>query len=158
MSRRLLVTGDELQFLVFRLGAREFALGISQAERILRYEERAVASGGPPFLGGTVEYGGAQVPLMDLRRRAAVEPTTSEENRVMVLALEGLALALVVDQVTEVLRVDARSILPAEAPVPGFPPECLSGTIARPGRTIVILNAARLLTGPERRALSEARK
>jgi chemotaxis signal transduction protein len=63
-----------------------------------------------------------------------------------------------VDQVTEVLRVDARSIQPAGDPVPGFPPESLGGTITRPGRTIVILNAARLLNVAERRALTEARK
>lgn len=158
MSRRVLVTGDELQFLVFRLGDREFALGISQAERILRYEAQAVTAGGPASLDGTIPYRGERIPLMDLRRRVRIEPTAREETRIMVLALEGIALALVVDQVTEVLRVDARGIQPADGPVPGFPPESVGGTISRPGRTIVILNAARLLNVAERRALTEARK
>jgi purine-binding chemotaxis protein CheW len=151
------VTGDELQFLVFRLGDREYALGISQAERILRYETQAVTAGGPESLDGTIPYGGTRIPLMDLRRRARLEPSAREETRIMVLALEDVSLALVVDQVTEVLRVDARSIQPASDPLPGFPPECLGGTILRQGRTIAILNAARLLTVAERRALMEAR-
>lgn len=158
MSRRILVTGDELQFLVFRLGDREFALGISQAERILRYEPQAVTGGGPKSLDGTIPYGGTSIPLLDLRRRVRIEPTAREETRIMVLALEDASLALVVDQVTEVVRVDARSIQPATDPVPGFPPESLGGTIRRQGRSIVILNAARLLTAAERRALTEARK
>lgn len=156
MSRRVLATGDELQFLVFRLGRKEFALSITQAERILRHDAQPVAPGGPEFLDGRIPFGGVTVPLLDLRRRAGGEAVDREETRIMVLALEGVALALVVDQVTEVLRVDARTILAAEA-VPGFPAEAISGTITRPDRAIVILNAARLLGGTQRLALSEAR-
>jgi purine-binding chemotaxis protein CheW len=157
VSRRVLVTGDELQFLVFRVGGREFALPITQAERILRYQPGEVLAAGPEFLDGVITHAGTPTPLLDLRRRTGAEPSALEETRVMVLALDGMPLALVVDQVTEVLRVDARSIQPASLPPPGCPPESLGGLISRPGRTIVILNAARLLSVAERRALSEAR-
>ncbi len=157
MSRRVLATGDELQFLVFRLGQQEFALSIAQAERILRYEAGAVIAGGPKFLDGFLPFRDTTVPLLDLRRRVGGEPTDREETRVMVLALDGVALALVVDQVTEVLRVDTRTILEATTPVPGFPAAAVGGSIARPGRTIMILNAPRLLTGAQRVTLSEGR-
>lgn len=157
MSRRQISTGDELQFLVFRVNGREYAISIAQAERILRYDPALVVGGGPEFLAGTVEYAGARVPLLDLRRTTGVTPADREETRIMILALEGTALGIVVDQVTEVLRVDTRTILPGGEPALSLPAEAVTGTITRPGRSIVILNAARLLNGTQRMALSEAR-
>ena len=74
----------------------------------------------------------------------------------MVLAPGPAPLAVVVDQVNEVLRVDTRTILPPAASRGPRSRRRPSGIIARPGRTILILNAARLLTDAERLALSEA--
>ena len=36
-----MVTGDDLQFVAFRLASQEFAFNIFQVERILRYEAAA---------------------------------------------------------------------------------------------------------------------
>ncbi len=65
-------TGDELQFVIFRLGSQEFAFSIFQVERILRYEAPATLPNAPAFLEGVVPYGGAVVPLVDLRKRIDV--------------------------------------------------------------------------------------
>lgn len=156
MSRRVMASGDELQFVVFRVGDRELALGIVQVERILRYEPPNDWPGGPGFLAGRIAYRGALVPVIDLRPRAGQRPAFHEETRTMVLALEQASLAVVVDQVKEVLRVDTRTIQPPERELAAAFAESASGTIQRPGRNILILNAARLLTGEERLALSEA--
>lgn len=155
MSRRAVSTGDELQFVVFRVGLRALSVSIVQVERILRYETPEPWSG-PPFLEGRIPFGGGRVPLLDLRRRLGLDPAPREETRVMVLAVERLSLALVVDQVNEVVRVDTRTIRPPGDPVPGFPPEAAGGFFDRPDGPIPILNAARLLTGAERQALAEA--
>jgi chemotaxis signal transduction protein len=40
--------------------------------------------------------------------------------------------------------------------VRGLAAEYVSGIIARPGRTIIVLHAGRLLSSPERLALTEA--
>ncbi|HEY7681032.1 MAG TPA: chemotaxis protein CheW [Gemmatimonadales bacterium] len=154
--RRQQASGDELQFVVFRVGSRELALSIVQVERILRYEPPEPWSDAPAFLEGLVPFGGGRVPLLDLRRRMGTEPTSREETRILVLAVEGLPLAVVADAVSEVLRVDTRTIQPPAASLTGFPAEALSGMIERDGRRILILNVARLLTQAERLALTEA--
>ena len=74
----------------------------------------------------------------------------------MVLAFEDHQVAVVVDQVVEVLRVDARTITQPPPMVRGLAAEYISGIITRPPRTIVVLNAARLLSSTERLALTEA--
>ena len=156
MKRRGLLSGDELQFVVFRVGTQELGLGILELGRILRYVPPTRGARGPSFLAGTIPFEGAEVPLLDLRARAGVEPTVREETRIMVLAVPGPPLALAVDQVREVVRVDSRQIAPAGAAPPGVPASAVGGVITRAGRNIVIIHAARLLDAAESAALREA--
>ncbi|HTS89991.1 MAG TPA: chemotaxis protein CheW [Gemmatimonadales bacterium] len=157
MSRRAAPTGDELQFILFRVGRRELSVSITQVERILPYARPESWPGRPAFVSGGVSYAEQRVPVLDLRRRLAAEQAPEEDARIMILALEGASLALAVDQVTEVARVDTRTIVSAAQPVPGLPAEATGGSFERSGRTIPILNAARLLTEAERTALAETR-
>jgi purine-binding chemotaxis protein CheW len=156
VKRRGLSSGDELQFVVFRVGHQELGLGILELERILRYLPPTPDARGPGFLAGTIRFEGAEVPLLDLRSRAGVEPTVREETRIMVLAVPGLPLALVVDQVREVIRVDSRQIAQAGGAPPGVPAGAVGGVITRAGRNIVVIHAARLLDAAESAALREA--
>ncbi len=101
-------------------------------------------------------FGKSVVPLVDLRKRVGLEATYREETRVMIVHYEQEQVAIVVDLVVEVLRVDATTITAPPSMVRGLAAAYISGMIARPGRTIVVLNAARLLSSTERLALSEA--
>jgi len=146
--------GDELQFVAFRVGPQEFAVNIFQVERILRYERPAMLPGTPDFLEGVVRYAGGVVPVVDLRKRLSVPAEIREEVRMMVLELETQRVAIVVDQVLEVLRIDAAIISAPPPMVRGLAAQYISGIVARPDRTIVLLNAARLLNSEERLALA----
>ena len=64
-------------------------------------------------------------------------------------------MGFLVDQVIEVLRVDSGAITAPPAMVRGLAAEFISGILSRGERTVVILNAARLLTSRERLALTE---
>ncbi len=151
-----MTSGDELQFVVFRLGSQEFGLSIFQVERILRYEAPASLPKAPDFLEGVVSYGEGVVPLVDLRKRINLPAEYKEETRMMVLQFDEHHVGVVVDQVVEVLRVDTRTITQPPPMVRGLAAEYISGIITRPSRTIVVLNAARLLSSTERLALTEA--
>ena len=149
-------TGDELQFVVFRVGPQEFALNIFQVERILRYEKPATLPKAPDFLEGVVQYASGVVPVIDLRKRLGVEATLREETRLVVLELETQRVAVLVDQVLEVLRIDSGTIAAPPPMVRGLAAAYIAGIIARPGQTIVILNAAKLFSSKERLALASA--
>ncbi len=145
---------DELQFVVFRVGPQEFALNIFQVERILRYQKPAALPKSPDFLEGVVQYRGGVVPVIDLRKRLSLEAGIRDETRLMVLELESQRVAVLVDQVMEVLRVDTTTITPPPPMVRGLAANYISGIIARPNRTIVVLNAARLFNSKERVAMA----
>lgn len=145
---------DDIQVVTFRVGPQEFALDILQIERILRYTPPAPLPKAPPFLEGVVQYEGGAVPVVDLRKRFELEAPIREETRLMVLDLEDQRIGVLVDEVREVMRVDSTTITAPGPMVSGLAAAYIAGIITRPARTIIILNARRLLSSTERLALA----
>lgn len=148
-------TGDDIQVVTFRVGRQEFAFDILQVERILRYAAPSPLPKAPQFLEGVMSYGGGAVPVIDLRKRFELEAAIREETRMMVLELEDQRVAVLVDEVREVMRVDSTTIAAPGPMVSGLAAAYISGIITRPGRTIIILNARKLLSSTERLALDQ---
>jgi purine-binding chemotaxis protein CheW len=149
-----MTTGDDVQLVTFRVGRQEFAFDILQVERILRYSAPSPLPKSPGFLEGVMPYGESAVPVIDLRKRFELEAVIREETRLMVLELDGQRIAVLVDEVLEVLRVDSTAITAPSPIVSGLAAVYISGIVTRPGRTVIILNARKLLSSSERLALS----
>jgi purine-binding chemotaxis protein CheW len=150
-----MTAGDDVQLVVFRVGSQEFALDILQVERILRYSPPSPLPKAPEFLEGVMPYGETAVPVIDLRKRFELAAPIREETRVMVLELDSQRVAILVDEVREVLRVDSTAIAAPGPVVSGLAAVYIAGIIARTERTIIVLNARKLLSSTERLALSQ---
>lgn len=149
-------SADDIQVVTFRVGPQEFALDISQVERILRYEKPAALPKAPDFLEGVVRYGGSAIPVVDLRKRLELDAAIGEETRLMVLNLDGQRVGMLVDQVREVMRVDSTTITAPPPIVRGLAATYIAGLITEGERAVVLLNALRLLSSTERQALQAA--
>jgi purine-binding chemotaxis protein CheW len=149
-----MTTGDDVQLVTFRVGRQEFAFDILQVERILRYSAPSPLPKAPGFLEGVMPYGESAVPVIDLRKRFELEAVIREETRLMVLELDGQRIAVLVDEVLEVLRVDSTAIAAPSPIVSGLAAVYIAGIVTRPGRTVIVLNARKLLSSSERLALS----
>ena len=148
-------SGDDVQVVTFKVGRQEFAFDILQVERILRYSPPSPLPKAPLFLEGVMPYGQGAVPVIDLRKRFELDASIREETRLMVLELDDQRVAVLVDEVREVLRVDSTAIAAPGPVVSGLAAVYIAGIIARPDRTIIILNARKLLSSTERLALTE---
>jgi purine-binding chemotaxis protein CheW len=142
--------GDDIQVVTFRVGPQEFAFDILQVERILRYTAPSPLPKASNFLEGVMPYGDGAVPVLDLRKRFELDAAIREETRMMVLELETQRVAVLVDEVREVMRVDTTTITAPGPVVRGLAAAYISGIITRPGRTVIILNARKLLSATER--------
>jgi purine-binding chemotaxis protein CheW len=151
-----MTAGEDVQLVTFKLAGQDFALNIFQVERILRYEAPAPLPKAPDFLEGVLQYQGAAVPLVDLRKRLGVPAPHREETRSVILEWEGGKLGVVVDAVTEVLQLAAEAITAPPGIVQGLAAEYITGLVVKDGRTIIVLNAARLLSSTEKLALEAA--
>jgi purine-binding chemotaxis protein CheW len=148
-------SGDDIQVVTFKVGRQEFAFDILQVERILRYSPPSPLPKAPLFLEGVMPYGQGAVPVIDLRKRFELDAPIREETRLMVLEFDNQRVAVLVDEVREVLRVDSTAITAPGPVVSGLAAVYIAGIIARTDRTIIILNARKLLSSTERLALTE---
>jgi purine-binding chemotaxis protein CheW len=149
-----MLTADDVQLVTFRVGFQEFAFDILQVERILRNQAPAPLPKAPSFLEGVITHGEAAVPVIDLRKRFELDAPVRDETRLMVLGLEDQRVAVVVDEVREVLRVDSTTIAAPGPMISGLAAAYIAGIVTRPGRTIIVLNSRKLLTSTERLALA----
>jgi len=151
-----MTTGDDVQLVTFKVAGQDLAFNIFQVERILRYEAPAPLPKAPDFLEGVLRYQGVAVPLVDLRKRLSVPAPLREETRTVILEWESGKLGVIVDAVTEVLQVTAPEITSPPTIVKGLAAEYITGLVVKDGRTIIVLNTARLLTSKEKLALEAA--
>lgn len=148
-------SGDDVQLVTFRIGAQEFGFDILQVERILRYVRPSGVPKAPAFLEGVLPFENGVIPIVDLRKRLEAPAELREETRVVVIRLEQERIGVVVDDVREVLRMDASVIVAPPALVRGLAAEYISGVAQVDDRTIVLLNARRLFSSAERLALQQ---
>lgn len=149
-------SGDDFQVVTFRVGAQDFAFDILQVERILRYEKPAEVPQAPDYLEGVLRFEGGAIPVVDLRKRLEVDAAVRDETRLVVLSLDGERIGVLVDEVCEVVRTDAGRIAPPPPMVRGLAAAYISGILTHGERTIVLLNARKLLSASERIALQAA--
>jgi purine-binding chemotaxis protein CheW len=146
-------SGDDVQLVTFKVGRQEFAFDILQVERILRYAEPSPLPKAPEFLEGVLSYAGSAIPVIDLRKRFELEATVGEETRMMVIVIENQRVVVVVDAVSEVVKVDSTAITAPGPLVSGLAAIYIAGILSAPERTIIILNARKLFSSTERLAL-----
>lgn len=147
-------TGDEVQLVTFRVAEQDFAFNIFQVERILRYEAPAPLPKAPDFLEGVLQYQGAPVPVIDLRKRLGVAAPLRDDTRIIVLDWDGGRVGVVVDTVTEVMQLGAADVTAPPAIVKGLAAEYITGLVGREQRTIIVLNTGKLLASQEKLALA----
>ena len=146
-------SGEERQFVVFRLGDDEFGLPIEAVNEVARVPDQITRlPKAPKFLEGVVNLRGEVLPVVDQRRRfdmPALEHTGA--RRLVVVRSERHRAGLIVDSVSEVLRCFAADIEPA----PDLTNEAVrlvNGVVnlEKAGRIVLLLDPAELLTRAER--------
>ena len=144
----------DLHIVGFRVGRETFGVPISLVHEIVRVPEITAVPDAPDCIEGVINLRGKIVSVVDLRKRFGLEAGVREETRLMVLDLEHQRVGVLVDEVREVMRVDSTTITAPGPLVSGLAAAYIAGIVTRPGRTIIILNARKLLSSTERLALS----
>lgn len=148
-------TVEEIQVVIFTVDEQPFAFEISQVERIMRYVVPTPLPKAAAFLEGVVPYGEDLMPVVDLRKRLSVTPKIGEESRLIVIRVDEHPVAVLVDQVLDVHRIDVASISAPPKMVRGLAAQYIAGMLTRGSDTVVMLNAGRLFNSRERLQLEE---
>lgn len=101
----------EIQLVTFTLGEEEFAVDILAVQEIIRMAEITKVPNAPEFVEGIINLRGVVIPIMDLRKRFNITQTTVDnQTRIIVVRLGAKTVGLIVDQVSEVLRISSEYI------------------------------------------------
>jgi len=107
---------DEEQLVTFRLAEEEYALSIHTVQEVIRLPPVTHVPHAPAYVRGVIALRERLVPVIDLRARFALPPHDIDDTtRVVVTKLNGATAGLVVDAVSEVMRLPKSSI---DAPPP----------------------------------------
>ena len=145
MSTATATVASELsqQLVVFSLGAEEYALPITQVQEIIRYTEpRAVASDAP-WIKGVISLRGKIVPVCDLAARLGLGAELAANAKIVIVETGGGTAGVIVDEVEEVLTVDASNL----DGVPAAGKDFIDAIAKIDDRLVVLLNPEGIFSG-----------
>ena len=99
-----------LQFVIFNVGAQNFAVEINRVREILRHRKVTRLPKCPTFLEGVIDLRGALIPIIDLRKRFELPAEVNAQTRIIVLRCRKKKIGLVVDAVQRVLHIPLKDI------------------------------------------------
>jgi len=106
-------TNQEQHVVIFRLADEYYALDIQAVQEIVRMQPITSIPGSDAWVEGITNLRGRVVPVIDLRRRCGVrdsEPTV--EMRIVVVSSPSGLVGLIVDAVSEVMRIPSEQVEP----------------------------------------------
>lgn len=147
---------EVLQLVGFHLGHEEFGVDIAGVQEIVRMREITQVPRAPEFVEGVVNLRGKIIPVLDLRKRFRLPASEETKNtRIVVATVAGRTVGIIVDAVSEVLRVDASAIDPTPEMVASrIDSTFLTGIAMLEGRLLIMLDLDRILSPQEAERLA----
>ncbi|NSW89556.1 MAG: chemotaxis protein CheW [Firmicutes bacterium] len=120
----------ERQLVTFLLGEDEFGADIMDVKEIIRVPEITKVPNSPSYIEGVCNLRGNILPIIDGRMRFGLEKKKKDENsRVLVIDVDGKATGMIVDRVSEVMRVNTADIEETPQIVKNVDSDYLNGVV-----------------------------
>lgn len=112
---------QELQLVAFIMGQEEYAADILMVQEINRLLKITRVPHAPDFIAGVINLRGNVIPVVDLHKRFNLgQWQDTDQTRIIIVQVNGVRAGIIVDGVTEVLRLSASQV---------EPPVGMSGTV-----------------------------
>ncbi len=141
----------ENQLVVFGLSTEYYGADISAVESIIKMQPITMVPHAPTFVEGVTNLRGKILPVIDLRKRFGL-PVEAEtrDTRIVVAEMNGTTVGMVVDAVSEVLRISKEAIEPPPPIVTSVDSDFIKGIAKVNERLIILLDLAKVLSTEEK--------
>ena len=146
-----------MKFAVFKIGDEIFGIEINKVVEILNTQKVYSLPELPDFLSGVITVRGEVVPLLDLRKRFGIKSNDTKEL-IIVVRYDSEKIGLLVDEIKEILSLDAHEITSPPTIFKGLQKKYLTGLGKKDERIIILLNIDYLLTSEEKIKLKESER
>lgn len=148
--------GTEEQLVVFQLGDETYGVDISTVREIIRMQSITQVPRTPEFVEGVINLRGRVIPVIDLHKRFGLPPVKeTAQSRIIVVEVGGVTVGMIVDSVSEVLRLPTASIDPPPPDVSGVDTAYLRGVGKLEDQLIILLDLDKVLHEKEHQELKE---
>jgi purine-binding chemotaxis protein CheW len=146
--------GDE--YLTFNLGGEDYAVDILKVQEIRGYENVTRLPDSPHFIKGVINLRGLIVPIVDLRLKFDLGEARYDALTVMIiLNLGSRVVGIVVDSVSDVVRLPGEDVKPAPDLGGAVDTRFLKGVATVGERMLLLLDIERMMLSREL-AISDA--
>jgi len=147
---------NELQLVTFKMGKEEFSVDILKVQEIIRMIDITRVPKAPEFVEGVINLRGKVIPVIDLRKRFGLNQVEKDkDSRIIVIKTGGKTVGMLVDSVSEVLRLDVQTIEPPPEIAGGVDSEYITGVGKLKDRLIILLDLDKVLNPKEKQAIRE---
>jgi purine-binding chemotaxis protein CheW len=150
---REIAVGEEakiVELIIFNLGDEEFGTEISQVREIIRKGKITPLPDSPAFIEGVTNVRGEITVVIDLRARLfLLRKKEVESKHVVITEQEQNLYGIMVDEVTEVIRIPEREIRSTPELVIRIDRKYIRGVITLENRLIILLDIAKVLSEEE---------
>ena len=149
---------DMLQLVTFKLSGQKYAVDILKVQEINNMKEITTIPNSPPFLEGAVNLRGKVIPVLNLGRKFGFAAKANDTAKIVIMDIRGIIMGLMVDSVSDVLRVP-RDVVEPPPPVSAYiNTEFISGIAKLEEGLVILLDMDRLLNDREHKAVFGATK
>jgi len=143
------------QLVVFSIGNESYGVDVEAVESIIKMQEITKLPHAPEFVEGVTNLRGSVVPILDLRRRFGLAPEeATRDTRIMIVNMNENHVGMVVDAVTQVVRISAESIEPPPQMAMTVNSAFIRGIAKLDDMLIILLDLRKVLTLEEQERLS----
>ncbi len=141
---------DFLHVVSFQLATEEYAVEITKVKEIILHEGVTRIPQMPGFIEGVINLRGNVIPIIDLRTRFGLPVQgRGEQTRVIVTRMEGRIVGLIVDSVSQVMRIPKADIQPPPETIASIAGEYILGIGKINDRMVILLDIEKVLTDSE---------
>jgi len=139
--------GDEvLQFVTFTLNDEEYAVDILSVQEINRITEITKVPNSPDYVEGVINLRGKVIPVINLRSKFGFEARATDDNsRIIIMEIQGIINGIIVDSVSEVLRIPASAIEAAPSVASDTISQFIKGLAKLDNRLIILVEINNLV-------------
>lgn len=139
-------TEAERHLVVFQLGNELFGVDIARVREIITLQPITRVPQAPEFVEGIINLRGRVIPVIDLRVRFALpKREATRATRIVVVEVEGEIVGMIVDAVSEVLRVGEEAVESRPAGT-GHGQDLAKDVVKLPDRLIILLDVTYLVS------------
>jgi len=137
----------EHQLVVFELEKEFYGLDIASVESIIKMQAITIVPHAPTYIVGVTNLRGNVLPVVDLRKRFGLsEGKKTADSRIVVAHLKDIKVGMVVDAVSEVLRINDEAIEPPPPMVTTVDSAFIQSIAKLDDKLVIMLDLSKVLS------------